>query len=176
MPDIYDDPDLTDSDFPLTVKFDVLGDRVRGVVLAEPTKYASPRRPDGTQSFAFKYRLGNAALSQAGQQFRRDEVELLAGAKNLKGQLITLKPRAGDLLDIELIEKKPSGYGSDTKIYRIIHEPALSGAVVPSNSAPLPPPAPSVFDGPAKPLPRPRLRRLPGMTKTTFSLTRKGER
>ena len=149
MPDIYDDPELNDTGFPPSVKFEVIGDRVRGVLLGDPSKFAGKKRQDGSQNFAFKYRLGHVAMSQSGRQSRHDEVELLAGTKNLKGQLITLRPRSGDLLDIELIETKPSGYGSDTKIYRIQHEPAIPGAV-PAPAPPSPPPGPpSVFDGPA---------------------------
>jgi hypothetical protein len=140
MSSVYDDPDLQDSDFPPTVKFEAIGDRVRGTVLAPPTKFLGRKRQDGTQNFAIKYRLGRAALRQRGQQSQRDEVELLAGSKNLKGQLMSLRPEAGDVLDIELVETKRSEYGSDTKIYKITIEGAIPGSVAPPAYAP--PPAP----------------------------------
>ena len=131
MPSIYDDPDLQQqSDFPDQVRFDRTGDRVRGRVLTVEK---------------INTRLGPVAkyllMTDDGQR------SLLAGAKNLWGQLLEIKPEPGDVLDIELIELRSVSNGT-AKIFDVRCE--RSGA------SSLAPPAQQRPDpGRASPPPRP---------------------
>jgi hypothetical protein len=118
MADIYDDPELADptdtGDFPPTLKFNNIGDRARGVVSAVGRFDGKGQKP------ALKYTLTDVKAKQNGVQSTHPSAEIIAGSKNLKGQMMTLKPRPGDSLDIELVEFRPSQYASPTKIYNIV--------------------------------------------------------
>jgi hypothetical protein len=100
--DPYEDPDIRgdDSAFPLTVKFNTFGDRVRGVIVDIERWDPPARKPGETPQPILKYRLAECVVSQDGRQSKQDQAELLAGSTNLKGQLLTLKPRVGDEVDI----------------------------------------------------------------------------
>jgi hypothetical protein len=126
---IYDDPDLQpDDNFPDQVRLDRVGDRVRGRVLSVekintrfgPTPKYMLRTNEGDQS-------------------------LLAGAKNLWGQLLNLKPDVGDVLTIELIELRTVSQGT-AKIFDVQCEPGErptappAQAPAPQASAPRPDP------------------------------------
>jgi hypothetical protein len=117
MPDIYDDPDLAeqleDSDFPPTLKFAVIGDRARGTVIDISKFEGKSQKP------SLKYVLGEVTAKQAGRQTKLPRAEIIAGSKNLKGQLMAMRPRPGDVLDIEYIESRPSSQPSPTKIFKI---------------------------------------------------------
>jgi len=126
MTDIYDDPELADTttdagDFPPTIKFIQIGDRLRGTV-TDVSKFKGAGDP------AIKYTFAEVKAKQAGVQQLLPKAEIIAGAKNLKGQLMTLKPRAGDTVDIELVEFRPSNYASPTKIYKINVDRGEDGA------------------------------------------------
>jgi hypothetical protein len=117
MPSIYDDPDLQqESDFPDQVRFERTGDRVRGRVLTVEK---------------INTRLGPVAkyllMTDDGQR------SLLAGAKNLWGQLLEIKPEPGDVLDIELIELRSVSNGT-AKIFdvKVTHHSASSLAPPPA--------------------------------------------
>jgi hypothetical protein len=103
MPDIYDDPDIkTASDFPDQVRFERVGDKVRGRVLTVE-KINTRFGP------TLKYTLLND---------KGDTISMLAGSVNLKGQMLELKPRMGDVIDVELIELRATANGT-AKIYDI---------------------------------------------------------
>jgi hypothetical protein len=127
MSDIYDDPDLQDptdtGDFPPTLKFLQIGDRLRGVV-ADVSKFQGAGDP------AIKYSFVEVKAKQAGAQQLLPRAEIIAGAKNLRGQLMTLKPRKGDTVDIELVEFRPSNFASPAKIYKINVERAEADAAL----------------------------------------------
>jgi hypothetical protein len=122
MTDIYDDPALRadmDDSFPPTLKFVMVGDRAKGVV----TEVGKLENRNGV---ALKYKLAEVTARQEGEQTKLDRAELLAGTKNLKGQLLQLRPRPGDTLDITLAELRPSQYGNPAKIFRVVHTSALA--------------------------------------------------
>jgi hypothetical protein len=129
--DIYDDPDLVEpedegTDFPPTVKFRDHGDRVKGRVTAiEKFPAIEKNKKD-----SLKYVLADAVMSQSGVQSKHPAVEVIAGSKNLKGQLMVQKPRPGDTVDITFVESKPnsSGFGNPTKIFTILIERAVGAA------------------------------------------------
>jgi hypothetical protein len=132
MPSIYDDPDLQqESDFPDQVRFERTGDRVRGRVLTVEK---------------INTRLGPVAkyllMTDDGQR------SLLAGAKNLWGQLLEIKPEPGDVLDIELIELRSVSNGT-AKIFDVRCERQGTTALIPPPAAQRPDP------GRASPPPRP---------------------
>jgi hypothetical protein len=102
MPDIYSDPDLQpDNDYPDQVRFDVVHDRVRGRVL-------SIEKINTRFGPTAKYML----FTENG------EVSMLAGSKNLWGQMLTQKPQVGDVLDVELIELRQTAQGT-AKIFDV---------------------------------------------------------
>jgi len=111
---IYDDPELLpdDDDYPPTLKCQVIGDRIKGRI-KDVSKFTS------RNGVAIKYQLVDVATLLAGKQASYPVGEVIAGSKNLKGQMLQLKPEAGDIIDIELTELRPSAYGNPTKIYRI---------------------------------------------------------
>jgi hypothetical protein len=109
MPDIYDDPVFQTGN---RVRFDVVGDRVRGTVLSI-SKYTN------ANGAALQYQLGQAVTQQAGRQARHDTIEMIAGSTNLVGQLVMKRPRGGDVLDVTLIELRPSMAGNPLKVYKI---------------------------------------------------------
>jgi hypothetical protein len=128
MPNIYDDPDLQpDTDYPDQIKLERVGDKVRGRVLSAE-KITTRFGPTP------KYML----RTQQGDQ------SLLAGAKNLWGQLLELKPEVGDVLTIELIELRTVSQGT-AKIFDVACERGDRPAV--------PPPVPEGqgFRGPSEP-------------------------
>lgn len=87
---IYSDPNLQqEDDFPDQVTFNQRGDRVRARIVRFaplPTRYG----------VVAKYWLFDLD--------RQIERTMLAGAKNLWGQLLSLQPMPGDVVDIELID------------------------------------------------------------------------
>jgi hypothetical protein len=120
--DPYEDPDIRgdDSAFPLTVKFNTFGDRVRGVIVDIERWDPPARKPNETPQPILKYRLAECVVSQDGHQSRQDQAELLAGAANLKGQLLTLKPRLGDEVDITYTsDGKKSPGRNPAKLFKI---------------------------------------------------------
>ena len=111
MADVYDNPGLTGEDEDDFIKFEQVGDDVQGTVLditVVPTKFT----PDGVLKYGVK-------LDSTGR-----EASFLAGSKNLKGQLMTLRPRPGDHLDIRLIELRPTQMGSPLKVFEVKMTPA----------------------------------------------------
>jgi hypothetical protein len=120
--DPYEDPEITDNaaGFPLTVKFEEFGDRVRGVVVDIERWDPPPRKPKETPQPILKYKLAECVVSQRGKQTKEDQAELLAGAKNLKGQLLSVKPRLGDEIDITFTSTSKSSFGSDTKYFKVV--------------------------------------------------------
>jgi hypothetical protein len=115
--DPYNDPTMgwpdQSGDFPTTIKFEEVGDRVVGVMVS------IERFQFGQQEPSPKYTLAEVKARQKGKQLRYDKAEMIASQINMKGQLLTEKPRPGDELDVELIGTKPSGYGSPTKLFRV---------------------------------------------------------
>jgi len=112
---IYDDPDLRDAEddnYPPTIKFERIGDRMKGKVDAIE-KFTS------RNGVALKYRFGHVATLLGGRQEQLPVAEIIAGSKNLKGQLMQLKPEKGDIVDIELTELRPTDRGNPLKVYRI---------------------------------------------------------
>lgn len=109
--DVYDDPELrSEDDYPDTVTFDRPGDRVRGEVIRVD-------RADLPFGPVLKYSIL--------EERSRREVQLLAGPKNLKGQLLKLRPRPGDILDVELVELRRTGAGSNpAKLFDVQVTPA----------------------------------------------------
>jgi hypothetical protein len=117
--DPYDDPEIAtaDDEFPEQVSFERVGDKIRARVLSVE-KITTRFGP------TLKYRLFDGQAERS----------MLAGSKNLKGQMLELRPRAGDVLDVELIELRSTANGT-AKIYDVKVEPG---------------------DGPAPPPPAPR--------------------
>jgi hypothetical protein len=116
MPDIYDDPEITENALQQNqVRFEQVGDRVRGRVL-------SVEKVNSRFGPTLMYRLFDG----------NDERVVFAGSVNLKGQMLELRPRPGDVLDIELIELRKSNAGNDTKIYDVQLERADKSALAPS--------------------------------------------
>ena len=116
---IYDDSDMwsdVNEEFAHTVKLTRVGDRVRGEI-ADITRF------EGTgQRPAPKFLLANVAAREDGVQSRYETAELIAGTKSMKGQVYTMKPRKGDILDAELIELRQTGQPSPAKIFRLTVE------------------------------------------------------
>jgi hypothetical protein len=114
MPTIYDDPELQpDEDYHDQARFDRVGDKVRGRVLSiEKINTRFGPTP--------KYML----------RTERGDQSLLAGAKNLWGQLLSLKPDVGDVLTIELIELRTVSQGT-AKIFDVQCEPGERPAAPP---------------------------------------------
>jgi hypothetical protein len=122
--DPYEDEEiragLDGGKFPLTVKFQVFGDRVRGVIVDIDRWDPPSRKPDEKPDPILKYKLAECIYSQQGHQGRADECEVLAGSVNLKGQLMVLRPQRGDEVDIEYVsDRKPQGSTWATKIFEI---------------------------------------------------------
>jgi hypothetical protein len=123
MPDIYDDPDLRDDDdYPDQVRFSQVGDSVRGHI----TRIEKINTRYGP---TLKYWINT------GQR----EMTMLAGSKNLKGQLISLRPRPGDMIDIRLVELR-SGSNGTLKVFDIETYESGSGGAAASTPAPSTPP------------------------------------
>ena len=114
---VYDDPELRDNedDYPPTIKFEKIGDRAKGRI-KDVSKFTS------RNGVALKYQLVDVATLLGGVQKSHPVAEIIAGSKNLKGQMLQLKPEVGDMVDITLTELRPSAYGNPTKIYRITTE------------------------------------------------------
>jgi hypothetical protein len=120
---IYNDPELREADednYPPTIKFEKIGDRAKGKV-DDVSKFTS------RNGVALKYKLTGVAVRLGGVQAQYPIAEIIAGSKNLKGQMMMYQPEKGDTLDIELTELRPSAYGNPTKIYRIIHDSSGRG-------------------------------------------------
>ena len=103
MPDIYDDPEINtgEDEYADQVSFNNVGDSVRGTVLAID-KITTRFGP------VLKYTL------YTGER----EVSMLAGGKNLKAQVLAMKPRVGDVLDVKLIELRDTAMGT-AKLYDV---------------------------------------------------------
>lgn len=149
MPDIYDDPELQDDEsIAPQARFTRIGDNVRGRILTIEkiqTKFGP----------CLKYML----FTDSGQ-----EISLLAGSVNLKGQVMALKPRVGDVLDVELIEFRNSANGQ-TKIYDVGVEEGDRQALAPTPrraAAPVTQIAPESGSQPLAPAPRPVQNGRPG--------------
>jgi hypothetical protein len=113
--DIYDDPRINagDSEYPNQVRFDRVGDKVRGRVL-------SIEVIDTTFGPTLKYML-----------FTGDrQVSMLAGTKNLHGQMLSKRPRPGDVIDVELIELRDTQRGT-AKIFDVKVEPGDVSTLAP---------------------------------------------
>jgi hypothetical protein len=80
------------------------------------------------------------------------ERSMLAGSKNLKGQMLELRPRAGDVLDVELIELRSTANGT-AKIYDVKVEPGDGPAPPPPRSQPVDPTGPVGVPTPPSPTP-----------------------
>jgi hypothetical protein len=105
--DIYDEPTIQpeDDDF---IRMEQVGDGVQGTILKIdiiPAKFGPVLK--------YTMQLG------AGR-----EGSFLAGSKNLKGQLMSMKPRPGDWLDIKLVELRPTTMGSPLKVFEVNVMPA----------------------------------------------------
>jgi hypothetical protein len=120
---VYEDPEVRGDDagsaFPYTVKFEDFGDRVRGVVTEVDRWDPPPRKPGETPQPIIKYRLGECQLLQRGRRSDVDRCEVLAGAANLKGQMLQLQPLPGDIVDITFISDRPSKQGNKVKIFKV---------------------------------------------------------
>jgi hypothetical protein len=119
--DPYDDPEINtpDDDYPDQVRFERVGDSVRGRVLSVEkitTRYGP----------TLKYMLFDGNVQKS----------LLAGGKNLKAQMIELRPRPGDVIDVKLIELRTVSQGT-AKIYDVEIERGNVQTLAP------PPPAPA---------------------------------
>jgi hypothetical protein len=125
MPDIYDDPDInTGNEYADNqVQFNEVGDRFRGTVL-------SVEKVNTRFGPSIMYRLFDGA----------NEKVMFAGSVNLKGQVLELRPRTGDVLDVELIELRKSKAGNDTKIYDVQVERGDKAALAPPPRAAAPQP------------------------------------
>jgi hypothetical protein len=126
--DIYDDPDINtgEEQFPDQLKLEHPGDHYRGRVLSVEkitTRYGP----------TLKYMLFDGQRQQS----------MLAGQKNLKAQLLELRPRPGDVLDMTLIELRDTANGR-AYIYDVDCE---------RGSAPEPPTPPVATPAPAAPSP-----------------------
>jgi len=110
---IYDDPELQPEEYADSISFERVGDRVRGRILSIE-KLTTKFGPTA------KYML----RTEQGDQ------SLLAGAKNLWGQLLSLKPDVGDVLTIELIELRTVSQGT-AKIFDVQCEPGERPAAPP---------------------------------------------
>lgn len=119
--DIYDDPTIQDDDGDF-IKLEQIGDECHGTVL-DITVIQAKFGP------VLKYSIRLATGREA---------SFLAGSKNLKGQLMSLKPRAGDHLDIKLVELRPTTMGSPLKVFAVSVTPAAQLAPAPSAPAPTP--------------------------------------
>jgi hypothetical protein len=122
--DPYEDPEIRagidDTSFPLNIKFETFGDRVRGVVVSIDRWDPPPRGRDDKPQPILKYRFAEAVVSQRGRQERVHEAEMLAGQVNLRGQLLTQKPSVGDEVDITYTsDGKKTQYGNAPKIFKV---------------------------------------------------------
>lgn len=107
--DIYDDPGIQEDEGDF-IKLDEVGDGVQGTIQdiqVIPAKFGP----------VLKYTMRLAA-GRSGS--------FLAGSKNLKGQLMSMKPRPGDWLDIKLVELRPTQMGSPLKVFEVNVMPAGS--------------------------------------------------
>jgi hypothetical protein len=129
MPSIYDDPELQPepNEFPDSVEFHQRGDRVRARInRMEP----------------LKTRYGTCAKYWLFDLDRNMERTMLAGAKNLWGQLLTLKPEVGDTVDIELVDFAKNENGT-AKLFEVSVERSGEGpAPVREPQRPSPSPQP----------------------------------
>jgi hypothetical protein len=117
---IYDDPNLRqDDDFPDQVSFNARGDRVKGRVI----RFES-----------LKTRYGMVAKYWLFDLDRNMERTMLAGAKNLWGQLLTLQPMPGDVLDIELVDFAKNENGT-AKLFEVSVE--RTNDIAPTRNEPL---------------------------------------
>jgi hypothetical protein len=142
--DPYDDPRMQQGD---RVKFEQIGDRIKGVVVnVEVVSNANGN--------SYHYKMGESVVSQLGRQSRRDSTEFFAGTANLVGQLNVKRPRPGDVLDIVLKELRPNPGRSDTKFYDVEVTPYQAGGQSPQ-APPEPPPPPPAPPGPQPTYPPP---------------------
>jgi hypothetical protein len=111
MSNPYNDPRLQ-SALGVRARFERIGDRVRGVV----TMIDVFSSGNGN---ALLYKVAEVTMSQEGRQSRQDEIEIIAGSKNLLGQLMVKQPQVGDVLDLELIELRPSPMGNPLKVFKV---------------------------------------------------------
>jgi hypothetical protein len=95
--DPYDDPRIGAGS--TTVSFTVKGDRFAGTVLTVDTQAAR----DNPDKSVLVYKLREDGTG--------NERIMWAGSVNLAGQLVSLKPRAGDHLEITLIDERPAAVG-----------------------------------------------------------------
>ena len=107
--DIYDDPAFREDEDDF-IRMEQVGDGVQGTIV-EIVKLDAKFGP------VLKYTL---KLSSG------REASFLAGSKNLKGQLHSMRPRSGDWLDIKLVELRPTTMGSPLKVFTVEVIPAGS--------------------------------------------------
>jgi|SRR5215472_8455195 len=115
MSNPYNDPRLRGA----SIRFDQVGDRAKGTI-------ANVKVYEGQDNTGLEYEFVNVVAKQAGQPVKWDKAGLIAGSKNLLGQLVALQPQVGDELDITLTELRPLARGS-AKIFLVQHQPALPG-------------------------------------------------
>jgi hypothetical protein len=106
--DLYDDPEIFNSDGE-SFKFERPGDHLAGVITDMVKSAGAGMEP------VIKYTL---KLEDGSSR------SFFGGGKNLKGQLYTLRPRAGDHLDITLIELRATGMPSPLKVFDVKCTPA----------------------------------------------------
>lgn len=133
MPNIYDDPRVKGTMVP-RLRFERVGDRGRGVV-TEADIFTT------NTNTGFRYTLAEVVARQEGNQLRLDQAELMAGTRNMVEQLLIKQPQVGDILDVELIELKPSSYGNPAKLYRVNVDKQTEGQPLPRSETPSPAPA-----------------------------------
>jgi hypothetical protein len=108
------------------IKFEAIGDRVRGRITAVAVYEG--------QANGFEVTLADVSFRQQGQNETKAEGSFIATATNLVGQLKTLAPKVGDVLDVELSGLNPVKLGT-AKIFTVkVNEGAAPAAVPPPQS------------------------------------------
>lgn len=128
--DIYDDPDLKpDTVFDDSVTLERIGDGVRGRVLRV-------ERANSRYGPALKYTLFGEPRGPSNPNVGMRQVTMLARAKNLSAAMMEERPRAGDTIDVTLIELRDTAAGT-AKLFDVAVEKGD-----PEQLAPTPRPAP----------------------------------
>lgn len=136
MPSIYDDPELQQTDeYPDQVNFKIKGDSVRGRILR-------------TEPITTKF--GKVAKYWLFDLDRQMERTMLAGSKNLWGQLLELKPDVGDVVSITMIGSSTNDNGTaklfDVKVVEFANQQSATQQTPQSEPSPPPRPRPAASD------------------------------